>query len=575
MVVANLDGAVWVEGDRLVAGEQVQVPMTNALPGEPGEPEPSPYMESPALRWLVDDPEGIRQVIPPSCGGEIAPGYPIVEEIAADGQECVYRFGGQAGQRISIEMRVVEGIAAAPSLFLAQPQPFVPWLDLRGSNGSLLTYSDSGTGEFARIRDFVLPATDQYSIVARSSDKRGVGTFQLALNDTSQPTCQVVTDRLNVRGGPSADYDVLGVALEGDRLTPLGRDDTGTWIRAQVARLGRAGWMSAGSEYITCNFDIRTLPVETPPPAPTATPVPPTPVPPTRTPVPPTRVPPTATPRTVEIVALPPAQTYVSGECDECGVIRWDIRNADAVYINESPVAAQSSYEFCMPSGDRSTLFTGAYQEMGYPFEFRIVGGGEQVYHYSEIVFTHPLLQFWADETSIAAGSCTTLRWNVENARAVYLNGEGVVGNSSLQVCPSSTTTYSLLVVGQCRQLESAVTVYAEPVGQPDLVVEVYNFTPSCDSGGCYTDVEFYVSNIGSADAGYFDIVTRADGADSPSVIGMDGLGAGATEYFSVTLGPGGNCYDPDCTVSVTVDSYDYVPESNEGNNTTSQTRIG
>jgi hypothetical protein len=56
-------------------------------------------------------------------------------------------------------------------------------------------------------------------------------------------------------------------------------------------------------------------------------------------------------------------------------------------------------------------------------------------------------IRFWADETSIASGNCTRLRWEVDNVREVYLDGEGQTGYGKQKVCPTTTTTYVLRVV--------------------------------------------------------------------------------------------------------------------------------
>lgn len=55
-------------------------------------------------------------------------------------------------------------------------------------------------------------------------------------------------------------------------------------------------------------------------------------------------------------------------------------------------------------------------------------------------------INFRADQTTIERGKCTMLRWDVEYATAVLLNGEGVTGHSTRQVCPPNTTTYTLHV---------------------------------------------------------------------------------------------------------------------------------
>ncbi|HRW06310.1 MAG TPA: transporter substrate-binding domain-containing protein, partial [Caldilineaceae bacterium] len=56
-----------------------------------------------------------------------------------------------------------------------------------------------------------------------------------------------------------------------------------------------------------------------------------------------------------------------------------------------------------------------------------------------------------ADSAYIAANQCTTLRWDVDNIRAVYLidggNQQGVGGHDARNVCPGATSTYTLRVV--------------------------------------------------------------------------------------------------------------------------------
>jgi hypothetical protein len=56
---------------------------------------------------------------------------------------------------------------------------------------------------------------------------------------------------------------------------------------------------------------------------------------------------------------------------------------------------------------------------------------------------------FRADETQVEAGSYTTLRWDVDNVKAVYLDGKGVGGHDSQQVGPlcDPQYTYTLRVV--------------------------------------------------------------------------------------------------------------------------------
>jgi hypothetical protein len=75
-------------------------------------------------------------------------------------------------------------------------------------------------------------------------------------------------------------------------------------------------------------------------------------------------------------------------------------------------------------------------------------------------------VDFRADDTSLFQGECTTLRWDVEYATAVFLNGGGVAGHGTQQVCPASTTTYDLHVEAPGGNVDRSVTVEVSP--RPD-----------------------------------------------------------------------------------------------------------
>jgi LysM repeat protein len=52
-----------------------------------------------------------------------------------------------------------------------------------------------------------------------------------------------------------------------------------------------------------------------------------------------------------------------------------------------------------------------------------------------------------ADKTTTYNYECTTVRWDVDNIQAVYFEGQPVVGHDARDVCPTGTTTYTLMVV--------------------------------------------------------------------------------------------------------------------------------
>ncbi len=69
-------------------------------------------------------------------------------------------------------------------------------------------------------------------------------------------------------------------------------------------------------------------------------------------------------------------------------------------------------------------------------------------------------VRFWADSEEIEAGGCTTLHWQAEHVTAVYLNGEGVAGEGSREVCPKATSmTYVLHVEAPGGNQDVSITI--------------------------------------------------------------------------------------------------------------------
>jgi len=70
-----------------------------------------------------------------------------------------------------------------------------------------------------------------------------------------------------------------------------------------------------------------------------------------------------------------------------------------------------------------------------------------------------PAVAFTVHPETITVGECAELRWDVEHAQAVYLDGQGVVGHQAKRVCPEQTQTYELLVVSAVGELRYQVTL--------------------------------------------------------------------------------------------------------------------
>lgn len=85
-------------------------------------------------------------------------------------------------------------------------------------------------------------------------------------------------------------------------------------------------------------------------------------------------------------------------------------------------------------------------------------------------------IAFSADRTNLNAGECANLRWDVDNVTAIFLDGQGVTGHESRQVCPAATQTYTLMVARQDgSQQQAAVTILvtggvAAPTSTPSAI---------------------------------------------------------------------------------------------------------
>lgn len=177
----------------------------------------------------------------------------------------------------------------------------------------------------------------------------------------------------------------------------------------------------------------------TPTPAPTPLPLPDTPTPTPR----PTPAPPPLTPY-ASFVADP-----TSIQACACTTLRWDAGNVATVTIDGDPVQRQGSRQEC-PADSRVYSLRAS------------TAAGAVIDRSANVQVLQPSINFRADSTSLShPGECTTLRWDVENVKAVYLDDQGVAGHDSRQVCPSSTTTYNLRANTACGDFNRSVTIQA------------------------------------------------------------------------------------------------------------------
>jgi len=100
-------------------------------------------------------------------------------------------------------------------------------------------------------------------------------TLQPTLDSGADPQCTVLQD-LNLRFGPGTAFRPPIRALPANSIvTPLGFAPQGipggSWAYVQDPTTQDKGWVSAGSQFISCNVELATLPsiaFGTPPPPP-------------------------------------------------------------------------------------------------------------------------------------------------------------------------------------------------------------------------------------------------------------------------------------------------------------------
>jgi hypothetical protein len=222
--------------------------------------------------------------------------------------------------------------------------------------------------------------------------------------------CTVVSESLNMRTGPGTVYDIVERLARSARLVPLARNRAATWFYGQAERSGRKGWVAGDRQYVSCTFDLMALPERGTPPTPTPTATPTSPA---------TRV--LFEPQRAEITA------------GQCVTLRWQVDNARAVYLDGKGVAGYATREVCPRQTTTYRLTVDGYQgELERTATIVVAQAREP-----QVTFS---LERWDT-------SCWTLVWDVEDAQAVYLDGNPVIGHDQRRVCPSSTTRYTLRVV--------------------------------------------------------------------------------------------------------------------------------
>jgi hypothetical protein len=119
----------------------------------------------------------------------------------------------------------------------------------------------------------------------------------------------------------------------------------------------------------------------------------------------------------------------------ECTTLHWKLQGVTAVYLNDVAVTGAEDRREC-PS--QTTIYT-----------LRVISGtGTQDLRLSITVQAGatPDVQFSANSFTLIKGQCTNLTWQTSDVIAVFLNDAGVPGVATKEVCPETTSVYTLRV---------------------------------------------------------------------------------------------------------------------------------
>jgi CARDB len=181
-------------------------------------------------------------------------------------------------------------------------------------------------------------------------------------------------------------------------------------------------------------------------------------------------------------------------------------------------------------------------------------------------------MHYYPRQTFVLATRLGQLRVRLSNHAPPYLVPAGL----ELGVGLRRDMSIAWVKVRPASFSASEDAVFGKQLQLPDLNVTVLTLSQSCSGGSCTTTIRYTVGNIGRATSPSFDILVEADpdlGVTKTVTTGP--VFPGKPRTLSTRVGPDGDCFDPDCSVRVTVDPKNSVLETSDKNNVDTLTVVG
>jgi len=176
---------------------------------------------------------------------------------------------------------------------------------------------------------------------------------------------------------------------------------------------------------------------------------------------------------------FPPVSFYAdqtSLNAGACTTLHWSVDNVDAVYLNEEGQAGNSSKLVCPTQSVTYTL--------------KVVKGSDSQEYQIKIIVQTPEINFYADSYVLIPGQCTSLRWDIEHVKAIYLDDQGRTGHDSQVVCPNQSTIYVLRIETESGTQDHSIRIEVES----PVYIEFYAGNDTIRNGDC-TLLYWYVEN--------------------------------------------------------------------------------
>jgi uncharacterized protein YraI len=125
----------------------------------------------------------------------------------------------------------------------------------------------------------------------------------------------------------------------------------------------------------------------------------------------------------------------------QCSMLNWEISAASQIFLDQEEVPASGTREVC--PAETTTYQLRVYTLSGELMDYETTVTVDPTITPEPVIVS---ISFTADRTVITSGACANLSWVVANAQSVLFEGEGVSGVGTREVCPTTTTTYTLQV---------------------------------------------------------------------------------------------------------------------------------